>query len=344
MEQSDFDTGTERISKLEYVSTFQRHGYASDVSSMEVEILDLPEVVAIFGTFEIPTSNRVRVEFGTAPDLLSQVLDDVVLNLVEIILDLGTILNGLPEAIVGTAGESSGEIFLQCYNQVRASWSDGSTRSESMVQGVKLAIGSSPHPVMDSNHILLSEDLDYTDQNGNVDGKYGRVNPALVPVGISLMVTDISGASYSYDQDTDLRTISITGSSGDELIIGHMRHFSNSTDGDVRQFASISNRPSNLTIAQQGSQITYTASEEIGTITYSGEGDGQYNALRLNGLPSQFELELGDTLAMSAPDGIGSIEVQISNASVPLTMDDDHADSGSTKFRDRLVCLCVCQI
>ena len=139
------------------------------------------------------------------------------------------------------------------------------------------------------------------------------------------MVTDISGAFYSYDQDTDLRTISITGSSGDELIIGHMRHFSNSTDGDVRQFASISNRPSNLTISQQGSQITYTASDEIGTITYSGEGDGQYNALRLNGLPAQFELELGDTLAMSAPDGIGSIEVQISNASVPLTMDDDHA-------------------
>ncbi|MGB1475832.1 MAG: hypothetical protein ACPG73_06500 [Candidatus Poseidoniaceae archaeon] len=317
--------GTERITKLEYVSTFQRHGYASDVSSMEVEIVDLPEVVAIFGTFEIPTSNRVRVEFGTAPDLLSEVLDNVVLNLVEIILDLGTILNGLPEAIVGTAGESSGEIFLQCYDQVRESWSDGNTRSESMVQGVKLAIGSSPHPVMDTNHILLSEDLDYTDQNGNVDGKYGRVNPALVPVGISLMVTDISGASYSYDQDTDLRTISITGSSGDELIIGHMRHFSNSTEGDVRQFASISNRPSNLTIAQQGSQITYTASDEIGTITYSGEGDGQYNALRLNGLPSQFELELGDTLAMSAPDGIGSIEVQISNASVPLTMDDDHA-------------------
>ena len=316
--------GTERISKLEYVSTFQRHGYASDVSSMEVEILDLPEVVAIFGTFEIPTSNRVRVEFGTAPDLLSEVLDNVVLNLVEIILDLGTILNGLPEAIVGTAGESSGEIFCM-RSQVRGTWSDGSTRSESMVQSVKLAIGSSPHPTMEKNHILLSEDLDYTDQNGNVDGKYGRVNSALVPVGSSLAMTDISGASYSYNQDTDLRTISISGSSGDELIIGHMRHFSNSTDGDVRQFASISNRPSNLTIAQQGSQITYTASDEIGTITYSGEGDGQYNALRLNGLPDQFELELGDTLAMSAPDGIGSIEVQISNASIPLTMDDDHA-------------------
>tara|TARA_B100001287_G_scaffold97247_1_gene81724 strand:- start:1588 stop:6219 length:4632 start_codon:yes stop_codon:yes gene_type:complete len=317
--------GTERISKLEYVSTFQRHGYASDSSSMEVEIIDLPEVIAIFGTFEIPTSNRVRVEFGTAPDLLSEVLDNVVLNLVEIILDLGTILNGLPEAIVGTAGDSSGEIFLQCFNQVRASLSDGSTRAETMVGSVKLAIGSSQHPVMDKNHILLSEDLDYTDENGNVDGKYGRINPPLVPVGMSVKMTDISGASYSYDQNTDLRTISISGSSGDELVIGHLRHLSNSTEGDVRQFASISNRPANLTIAQQGSLITYSASDEIGTITYSGEGNGQYNALRLNGLPSEFELELGDTLSMSAPDGVGSIEVQISNATVPLTMDDDHA-------------------
>ena len=64
MEQFDFNCSTERISKIEYVSTFQRHGFATDVSSMEVEIVDLPEVVAIFGTFEIPTSNRVRVEFA----------------------------------------------------------------------------------------------------------------------------------------------------------------------------------------------------------------------------------------------------------------------------------------
>ena len=317
--------GTERIDKIEYVSTFQRHGYAMDSSSMEVEIVDLPEVVAVFGTFEIPSSNRIRVEFGTAPDLLSEVLDNVVLNLVEIILDLGTILNGLPEAIVETAGESSGEIFVQMYDQVRESWNDGSTRSDSTVASLSLAIGSSPHPVMEKNHILLAEDLDYTDNNGNVDGKYGRVNGPLVPVGMSLLMTDISGVSYSYDQDTDLRTISLSGISGEELIIGHLTHFSNTTDGEVTQFASISNRPENLTISQQGSTITYSATGEIGTITYSGEGDGQYNALRLNELPSQFQLELGDTLAMSAPDGVGSIEVQISNATTPLTMDEDHA-------------------
>ena len=252
-------------------------------------------------------------------------MDNVVLNLVEIILDLGTILNGLPEAIVGTAGESSGEIFLQCFNQVKETWADGNQRSESMIASVGLGIGSSPHPVMEKNHILLAEDLDYTNEDGNVSGKYGSINPPLVPVGMSLLLTDISGASYSYDQETDLRTISVNGLSGEELIIGHLTHFSNTTEGDVRQFASISNRPANLTISQQDSLITYSASGEIGTITYSGEGEGQYNALRLNGLPSQFQLELGDTLSFSAPEGIDSIEVQISNATTPLTMDEDHA-------------------
>ena len=312
--------GTEKVPKLEYVSTFQRHGYENDASSLSVEITDLPEVIAIFGTFEIPASNRVRVEFGTAPDLLSEVLDNVVLNLVEIVLDIGTILNGLPNAIVGTAGESSGEIFLQCYSQVKNSWSDNSQRYVETVGSIRLGLGSNPHPVMDRSHIILAEDSD----NSNVMGRYGPA-PTLVPVALSLRVDDISGLSYSYDQNSDLRTISLNGISGDELIIGHLNHFENTTDGDVQQFASISNRPENLTIAQQGSKISYSATGEIGTITYSGEGNGQYNALRLIDLPSEFDLELGDTLSLNAPAGIGAIEVQISNASTPLTMDDDHA-------------------
>jgi len=312
--------GTEKVPKLEYVSTFQRHGYETDTSSLAVEITDLPEVIAIFGTFEIPASNRVRVEFGTAPDLLSDVLDNVVLNLIEIVLDIGTILNGLPDAIVGTAGESSGEIFLQCYNQVKKTWADNSQRYPETVGNVKLALGSNPHPVMNRNHIILAEDSD----NPIVIGRYGP-SPTIVPVAMSLNVNEISGLSYSYDQNSDLRTISLNGISGEELIIGHLNHFENSTEGDVRQFASISNRPENLTISQQGSKISYSATGEIGTITYSGEGNGQYNALRLIDLPSEFDLELGDTLSFNAPDGVGAIEVQISNSSTPLTMSDDHA-------------------
>ena len=108
------------------------------------------------------------------------------------------------------------------------------------------------------------------------------------------------------------------------MIIGHLNHFENTTEGDVRQFAAISNRPENLTFLTRN-QISYTSTGEIGTITYSGGGNGQYNALRLIDLPSEFDLDLGDTLSFNAPNGVGAIEVQISNASTPITMDGDHA-------------------
>ncbi len=312
--------GTERIAEIEYVSTFQRHGYSNDSSSLLVQITDLPEVVAVFGTFEIPSSNRVRVEFGTAPDLLSEILDNVVLNLIEIILDLGTILNGLPEAIVGTAGESSGEILIQCFNQVKGTWADGSQRSVQSIGEISAGIASSPHPVLTGDHIILAEDYDVR----TVSGMYGPEDP-LVPVGMSIKLTNVSGVTYSYVQETDLRVISLNGRSNEPVVIGHLNHYHNTTDGDVRQFASISNRPENLTISQQGTDISYQSTEGIDSITYSGEGDGQYNALRLNGLPTEFSLMLGDTLGLDAPGGIDSIEVQISNATTPLTMDDDHA-------------------
>ena len=56
---------------------------------------------------------------------------------------------------------------------------------------------------MERNHIILAEDSD----NPNVMGRYGPES-TIVPVAISLNVDDISGLSYSYDQPTDLRTIS----------------------------------------------------------------------------------------------------------------------------------------
>ena len=137
---------------------------------------------------------------------------------------------------------------------------DVSQRSETTVGSLELAIGSSAHPVLSRNHIILAEDVDYTDDNGNVDGKYGRINGPLVPVAMSVAINDVSGVSYSYNQETDLRVISLSGLSGEELIIGHMIHDSNTTQGDVRQFASISNRPANLTISQQ-EQISHISQQ-----------------------------------------------------------------------------------
>ncbi len=312
--------GTERIASLTYESVFQRHGYSSDRSATMVEFIDIPEVMVIVGTFEIPSTTRSRVEFGNAPDLFSQFFDNLILNLVEIILDIGTIVNGLPEALVDTAGTSGGEIIVQCYNQVKKSLPSGSTRIEVEIGMISAAIASSDHPVMvGSDHIVLAENSELS----LVEGRYGA-SPPLVPISMSIRVGNVSGFHYSYDQINDVREIGLSGTAGSGIVIGHLIHENGTTDGLIKQFASISNRPSTLNIIQSGGIINYLASSTIDSITYSGEGGGQYNALRLVGLSTDFSIELGDILGFESKDPVTAIEIQISNATIPLTMDGDH--------------------
>jgi len=312
--------GTNRITSITYESVFQRHGYASDRSSIIIELVDIPEVMIIVGTFEIPSSTRSRVAFGNAPDLLSEFFDNIILNLVEIILDVGTIINGLPEALVGTAGNSGGEIIIQCYNQVKQSLPSGSTRIEVEIELISTAIASSDQPVMlESDHIILAENSELP----LVQGRYGAVIP-LVPVSMSVRMGNISGIHYAYDQINDIREIGLTGTAGEAMVIGHLIHETGTTDGLLKQFASISNRPGILSIVQSGVVIDYSASDTIDSITYSGEGGGQYNSLRMVGLSTEFSVELGDVLGFVSNDPITAIEIQISNATTPLTMDGDH--------------------
>ena len=47
-----------------------------------------------------------------------------------------------------------------------------------------------------------------------------------------------------------------------------------------------------LEIIQSGTSIEYLSSGKINSITYSGEGDGQFNALRLIELGEQFSIDL----------------------------------------------------
>ena len=312
--------GTKRITSITYESVFQRHGYSSDRSAIILEFIDIPEVMLIFGTFEIPSSTRSRVTFGNAPDLFSEFFDNIVLNLIEIILDVGTIINGLPEALVGTAGNSGGEIIIQCYNQVKQTLPSGGTRMEVEIEMISAAIASSDQPVMlESDHIILAENSELP----LVQGRYGSVIP-LVPVSMSVRMGNISGIHYSYDQINDIREIGLSGTAGGAIVIGHLIHETGTTAGLLKQFASISNRPGLLNIVQSGVIIDYLASGTIDSITYSGEGDGQYNSLRMVGLSTEFSVELGEVLGFVSKDPITAIEIQISNATTPLTMDGDH--------------------
>ena len=313
--------GTERIDSLSYDSTLQRGGYANDVSSLSVQVENLPEVLILKGSFQLSSTGISRVNFNN-PDLntIAQLLDNALLTLVEVVLDLGSILNALPDLIVGTAGSSGGELEALCLSQVRQTWSNGAVRGPSNLGQISMAIGSSDHPwLTDSDHILLSQDTEID----KVDGRDGPVDP-LVPVAMSIRVSNISRVFQSYDPITSVRALQLEGQQSGALLVGHIRHSGTNFANVTAQSAMISNRPADLTVVQDPSKLVYTASEPIGTITYGGEQGAQRNAIRLEGLPAQFQLNLGDSVGFQADTPITSIMVQMTNATTPLTMDGDH--------------------
>lgn len=311
---------TESIDLLEYKSTFKRGGYAADSSSIELNIANVPKAIIVEGSFQIPESGLSRVSYDN-PNLntIAQIFDNALLTVVEVILDVGDVVNGLPESIVGTAGASGGAVRLNCYNQVKQSLPT-STRSPMEIGSVSIAISSSDQPWLPNiDHILLSEDTNIA----TVNGRLGPQEP-LVPVAMSARIGGISSVSHDYDPINDIRHMELKGINGGPLLIGHLLH----NDGDLvsanQQSATLSNRPSTFNVTQTAEALTYSASAPIGTITYGGNDEQQRNAIRLNGLPSSFQITLGDTVGYVASTPMESIEVQLTNATQPLTMDGDH--------------------
>jgi hypothetical protein len=312
--------GTSSIKEFNYASTFKRGGYSGDSSSMVVQIEDLPRVIVIQGSFLLSSTGVNRVNFDN-PNLntIAQFFDNALLTVVEIVLDIGSILNGLPTAVVGTAGSTGGVIDIQCFNQVKKSLPT-SNRESMEIGHMQFALASSPQPWLpDMDHILLSEDTD----SAIVDGRLGPVDP-LVPVAMSMRIGGISEVRHAFDPINEIRDMQLDGSASGSLLIGHIKHQSGDMSSAIKQSAMVSNRPAQFNILQQAESLQYQASEPIGTITYGGQSGEQRNAIRLSGLPSEFTLVLGDTVGYVADGPMESIQVQMTNASTPLTMDGDH--------------------
>ncbi|MEC7600526.1 MAG: hypothetical protein VYB23_03685, partial [Candidatus Thermoplasmatota archaeon] len=312
--------GTSSIKEFNYASTFKRGGYSGDSSSMLVEIEDVPRVIVIQGSFLLSSTGVSRVNFDN-PNLntLAQIFDNALLTVVEIVLDIGAILNGLPTAVVGTAGSTGGIIDIQCYNQVKKSL-PSSNREAMEIGQLRFALASSPQPWLPgSDHILLSEDTNIA----VVDGRLGPVDP-LVPLAMSMAVGGISHVRHAFDPINEVRDMQLDGSASGSLLIGHIKHDDGDMPNAIKQSAMVSNRPAQFNILQQAESLEYEASEPIGTITYGGQSGEQRNAIRLSGLPSSFTLVLGDTVGYVADGPMESIQVQMTNATTPLTMDGDH--------------------
>ena len=312
--------GTESIDRLEYKSTFMRGGYVNDSSSLQVAIDNVPKAIVVQGSFLVPSSGLGRINFDN-PNLntVAQVFDNALLSIVEIILDIGDVVNGLPSSIVGTAGSSGGEVNINCYNQIKQSLPT-SVREPMEIGSLQLAISSSNQPWLpEMDHILLSQDLDLD----VVAGRLGN-QPPLVPVAISIKIGGISHIKHSFDPVNEIRNMELDGIEGGALLIGHINHHGMDLDDAVKQSATVSNRPSSFLVVQTASELSYSASAPIGTITYGGTSGDQRNAIRLAGLPATFSILLGDTIGYVASEPMDSIQIQMTNASQPLTMDGDH--------------------
>ncbi len=217
--------GSESIDRLEYKSTFERGGVATDRSSLEFMIEDLPEVILVEGSFLIAPTGIDRVNYDN-PNLnsIAQIFDNALLTVVQVALDIGDIVNSLPDLIVSTTGSDGGKLHIHCYDQVKGNIA-GDPRETAEIGLVELSFSSSDNPVIEGqDHILIAEDT-------NIELVIGRDNQPikpLVPVAISIRVSGLSSVIQEFDPDTDVRDLEITGSTGEPILIGHIKH----QDGD----------------------------------------------------------------------------------------------------------------
>ena len=313
--------GSESIDRLEYKSTFERGGVATDRSSLEFTVEDLPEAILVEGSFLIAPTGIDRVNYDN-PNLnsIAQIFDNALLSVVQVALDIGDIVNSLPDLIVSTTGSEGGKLHIHCYDQVKGNIA-GDPRETAEIGLVELSFSSSDNPVIEGqDHILIAEDT-------NIELVIGRDNlpiKPLVPVAISIRVSGLSSVIQEFDPDTDVRELEIIGSTGEPILVGHIKHEDGDSSTATTQSARISNRPDTLKIIQTSTEVTYEASDTIQSITYGGKSPSQQNAIQLNGLPNEFSLTLGDTLGYTGKEAIDSIIIQLSNATEARTMDGDH--------------------
>ena len=304
-----------KIEELDYISWFQRYGNESDHRRIHFTLTDIPEVIVLYGSFELGGDNQ-EIETPSDPSLsaFSQLLDGAIVTIVDVIIDIGSILNTVPEALTETSGSSGGDINIEMMSSIRES------RFQRFLGEITILFGSSPHPTILEDHFMLTKDtdLDY------VTGRLGQIEP-LTRVGLSAKFTGLSDIHYSFDPNDETRDIQIKMSAGENFRFAYLEHENNSINISAYQSALLTGRPGDLSIVQNSESMHYTADTGISSIVYRAEADKQRNALKLEGLPNDFEILLGDEVGYTSNEPLGSIAIQISNATTDYVLDGDHA-------------------
>ena len=310
------------VEQLDYDSWFIRHGAAEDHRKIHINARDLPTALVLYGSFELGgSSSDENFDNGDNIDFVSKVLDNVLINIVDLFLDIGTILNDVPSAVVdvisGGVDGASGLDGRTIHLLLTDNWLV--TRTDMPLTSLLVQIGSSDHPVTSGDHLLLSKDRGLN----LVQGRNGPVEP-LAPVAASLRFSGIAAFSLIDDNELDEQIAILRTASDESFSFTYIEHPTGSIENLSFQALTLSDIPDNLSVHVTPDGIQYQASTNIESISYAGLDDDQRQAARIIGVPNSFTTTFGTVTEWSSDTPISSIEAQITNSSDPVTMSGDH--------------------
>ena len=311
---------TESVKEIEYTSWFQRSGSIDDHRRLHISAQDLPTGMVLQGSFMLGGGSPAEGAIDNSQaDPISALLDATILNLVDVFIDIGNIVNSIPEAIVNIVGGdgdgtgTGGQILLDFYTSIAAD-------RELMALGMAhIELGSSSHPTTTGSHIIMAKDndLDF------VNGREGMVEP-LVPVSVSIEHNGLKSIHIVDDTLADEQIISLRTVGGDPLRFIYMEHDSNELATDAFQTVSLSTQPSALDLIMGEDNVTWNSDSGLGEILYSGAKGVQRQVVLIEQFPQNFTMETGDSVSWEGDTAIGSISIQMGNATEMKTMDGDH--------------------
>ena len=314
------------VTEIDYGSWFLREGAEEDRRQIRTRLTGIPTTLVLFGSFAIDggddgTNATFDDPNGASLDIFSRILDTTILNLVDIFINIGAALNAVPqalgEALSGGLEAGSGlegtEFHLQMFDDL------GVNRIPDRLDLVEMDLGTSNHPTLSGDHILLSEDRDLN----LVQGRTNSREP-LMPIALSIRISGFSAADIADDQSLDEQMLTLSTVNSQPLRVGFIQHDADNLSGASLHIVQMSALPDLMSMSLQPSKTFWNASEPIDQITYIGISEDQRQVVRMKDVPTSFEMEVSDSFSWIATEPMGSVEIQVSNHSNPKTMDEDH--------------------
>jgi hypothetical protein len=310
------------LESVDYTSWFTRGGLEEDHRRIHISASAIPTAIAVFGSFGLGGSGETDTSLDSAAnlDFISRIMDSVILNIVDLFLDVGNVLNDIPSSAVdvisggmGAGGLDGRSFHLLLTDNWRAS------RAPVPIQSINMEIGSSDHPILLGDHVMLAQDRGLN----TIHTDRGPVDP-LVPVAASIRLSGLQAFSLVDSNDSDEQYFSLDTQSNESLALTLINHDTGNMSGSSHQSVLFSDLPDNISISITPNGMQYTASTPIGSVVYTGMDGMQRQAARISGFPSVFTTTSGNAFSWSSPSPITEIEIQVSNSSTPLSMSGDH--------------------